>query len=101
MLDRRLLEQSQATRLAYQTLAGYYRDRLCRLVHLDPAADDAILYRALCQAGDVPITWLPARGADDAPHEPLSRSRLLAKVQQWQQAIEVVQHGRGQSAGPG
>ena len=43
----RLLDEAGAASLAAETLYRYYRDRLCRAVHLEPEADDARLGRAV------------------------------------------------------
>jgi hypothetical protein len=83
-----LLNDARATRLAYRTLAGYYRQRLCRAVHLSCGIDDATLCRAVRKSSDIPITWIPPRDDSAARHETPSRAELLAQVRQWQQAVE-------------
>jgi hypothetical protein len=81
-----LLDDARATRLVYRTLADYYRQRLCRAVHLSSGVDDATLCRTVRQSSDVPITWIPPHDDSAARHETPSRSELLAQVQQWHKA---------------
>ena len=87
-----LLNDAGALPLAAETLYGYYRGRLCRLVHLEPDADDDRLGRAVGERLGHDIDPL-LREAGQAVSRPVGRQKLLAIIQKLHQVAEALDHG--------
>ena len=89
----RLLDEAGATSLAVETLYRYYRDRLCRALHLEPEADDARLSRGRARSlgpGDRPDL---RAGAESPCRRAVGRQELLAIAQKLHRVTEALDHG--------
>jgi hypothetical protein len=88
----RLLDEAGAASLAAETLYRYYRDRLCRLVHLEPEADDRRLSQAVRDRSGQELGAIlqQARGAASGP---VSRQGLLTLTQKLHLVVEALDHG--------
>ena len=87
----RLLDEAGAASLAAETLYRYYRDRLCRTLHLEPEADDAgsVKPSATARARRSP----PLRAGQSAASRPVGRQELLTIAQRLHRVAEALDHG--------
>jgi hypothetical protein len=88
----RLLDEGGAASLAVETLYRYYRDRLCRALHLESQADDARLSRAVRDRSGQDIAALLAQ-AQSAMTRRAGRQELLTIAQGLHRAVEALDHG--------
>lgn len=88
----RLLHESGASHIAYQTLYHYYRNRLCRLVHRGPDVENARLAEAVREAGSVEIGAVLGE-FDGQSSRPVSQQQLLRMCQELHRAVETLEHG--------
>jgi len=88
----RLLDEAGAASLAAETLYRYYRDRLCRLVHLEPEADDRRLSQAVRDRSGQEIGAV-LQQARSAASGPVSRQGLLTLTQKLHRVVEALDHG--------
>jgi hypothetical protein len=108
----RLLDEAGAVSLAAATLYRYYRDRLCRLVHLEPDADDDRLSRAVHDRSGQDIGELlymahmaasgattgrgfmtGGRGLMKGGRGFVKRQELLAIARELHRVVEALDHG--------
>ncbi len=88
----RLFDEANATSLAAVTLSRYYRERICKLLLVDPQAED----RQLCEAVERragPAVAAELRQAQEALKASVSRQQLLALSQQLHRVAEALDHG--------
>jgi hypothetical protein len=88
----RLLDEAGATTMAAETLTRYYRDRLCRALHLEPDSDDARLSRAVRERSGQEIAGV-LKLADHAKSRAIGRKELLTIAQQLHRVTETLDHG--------
>ena len=88
----RLLRDAGATSMATEELIGYYRNRLCGLVHIESDADDNRLARAVGDSLGYDIQPLLAQ-CGEAVNRPLGRHKLLTIVKELHQVVEALDHG--------
>ncbi len=88
----RLLNEAGATSLAAATLYRHYRDRLCRLVHLEPEVDDARLARAVRDRSGHEIDDL-LQQAQGAVSGRVGRQELFTMTQKLHRVVEALDHG--------
>jgi hypothetical protein len=88
----RLLDEAGATSLAAETLFRHYRERLCRLMDLEPQVLDRTLSEAVLARSDHEIAGvlLEARMAITGG---TSRPRLLAITRKLHHVVEALEHG--------
>ena len=88
----RLFDEAGAASLAAETLYGYYRERICKLLLFERTVDD----RQLCEAVEGragPAAAAELRQAQVALQGPLSRQKLLAVSQKLHRVAEALDHG--------
>lgn len=88
----RLLDEAGATALAAETLLRHYRGQLCRLMHLEPEADDSRLAAAVRSRSGQEIAAL-LEEARVAATVPVGRKKLLAISQELYHTVETIAHG--------
>jgi hypothetical protein len=88
----RLFDEAGATALAAGTLYNYYRGKVCRMLQLEPEADNARLSQAVCDRSGHEIAAILDR-AETAASSPVSRQELLAITQTFHRAVEALDHG--------
>ena len=88
----RLLSEAGAVPLAAETLFRYYRDRLCRLVYLEPDADDQRLGQVVRERSGREIAAILAE-AQGVIAGRAGRQKLLAVSQQLHRLVEALDHG--------
>lgn len=88
----RLLYESGASHIAYQTLYHHYRNRLCRLVHRGADVANARLAEAVREAGSVEIGAV-LREFDGQNSHAVSQQQLLRMCQELHRAVETLEHG--------
>lgn len=88
----RLLDEAGATALAAETLVPHYRGQLCRLVHLEPEADDVSLAAAVQVRSGMEIASL-LEEAQSATAAPVGRQKLLAISRKLYHSVETIAHG--------
>ncbi len=88
----RLFDEAGATFLAADTLYGYYRQRICKLLLVEPKVED----RQLCEAVQRragPDVAAELQQAQAALHGLLTRQKLLALSQKLHRVAEALDHG--------
>ncbi len=88
----RLLKDAGATSMAAEELAGYYRNRISKLAHVEPDDDDRRLAQAVGDRLGYDIYPLLAQIREAVTH-PIGRQRLLAIVKELHQVAEALDHG--------
>ena len=88
----RLLYDARAVTVVAETLERHYRDRLCRLLHLEPLADDQRLGQAVRDRTGLEI-GVAFEQVHNARSAPISRKRLLTLAQELQRVVERLDHG--------
>jgi len=88
----RLLDEAGAISLAIETLNRYYRDRLCRALHLEPETDNARLRQAVRdRAGeDTAALFEQAQGTQSRA---VGRQQMLTIAQKLHRVAETLDHG--------
>ena len=88
----RLFDEAGRTSLAAETLYGYYRQRICKLLFFDRQVEDRQLGEAV-QRRAGPLAAAELRQAQVALRGPLSRQKLLAVAQKRHRVAEALDHG--------
>jgi hypothetical protein len=87
-----LYDEGGATLLAAATLYRYYRDRLCRTLHLDPHVDNSRISQAVHDRSGRDIAAILDRARDAASNR-VTRQELLVVTKNFHRAVEALDHG--------
>jgi hypothetical protein len=88
----RLLDEAGATSLAVETLGRYYRERICRALHVEPEADDTRLLQAVRDRSGAEIATV-FHQAQIAMSRAVRRQDLLTLAQKLHRVTETLDHG--------
>ena len=89
----RLLDDADATHSVQTTLYTHYRQRLCRLTHLEDQATDEALADVVARQTGLRIGYALRIGRPQPNDRPCPRSELLDMCRTLQQSVESLEHG--------
>ncbi|MCK4659113.1 MAG: DUF4350 domain-containing protein [Phycisphaerae bacterium] len=89
----RLLHDAMATELAYRTLFDHYRNRLCKLVHLPPEADDTALSTAVGRECGLDLAPILSSARQRIVSSRITRTMVFEMAKRMHRTMEELEHG--------